>query len=93
MTSVILELSKTEGRGTFVCGKICFPEWAPEVRQRIRNRFASALRALVPIALGDDCAVTGHDTTDDQQSSCPDPTTPLQVSEADDLVSRIGELA
>jgi hypothetical protein len=42
MASVILESLEAEGRGTYLHGKLCFPEWAPEVRERVRNRFASA---------------------------------------------------
>jgi len=43
MASVILELLEAEGRGTYLHGKLCFPEWAPEVRERVRNRFASGI--------------------------------------------------
>jgi hypothetical protein len=45
MASVILELLEAEGQGMYLHGKLCFPEWAPEVRERVRNTFASALCA------------------------------------------------
>jgi hypothetical protein len=50
MTSVILELLEAEGQGTYLHGKLCFPEWAPEVRERVRKQFASALRASTPFS-------------------------------------------
>jgi len=60
MASVILQLLQAEGRGTYLHGKLCFPEWAPEVRERVQNRFSSALRTSIPI-LDDDCAnQAGH---------------------------------
>lgn len=49
MTSVILELLEAEGRGTYLHGKLCFPEWAPELRGRVRSRLASTLCKLTPI--------------------------------------------
>jgi hypothetical protein len=51
MASVVLELLEAEGRGTYLHGKLCFPEWAPEVRERVRNGFASALYASTSILL------------------------------------------
>jgi len=56
MASVILQLLQAEGRGTYLHGKLCFPEWAPEVRERVRNKVSSALRTSIPIPLDDDCA-------------------------------------
>ena len=44
MTSVILQLLEAEGRGAYLHGKLCFPEWAPEVRGRVQDRFMTALR-------------------------------------------------
>jgi len=93
MASVILELLEAEGRGTYQHGKLCFPEWAPEVRKRVRNKFASALasRTSVPILLDDDCATRG--TAADQQSSHSESTIISRVSEADELASHIEELS
>jgi hypothetical protein len=51
MVSVVLELLEAEGRGTYLHGKLCFPEWAPEARERVRNKFASALCASTSILL------------------------------------------
>jgi hypothetical protein len=51
MVSVILELLEAEGRGRYLHGKLCFPEWAPEVRERVRSRFASAFGTSTPILL------------------------------------------
>ena len=60
MKSVILGLLEAHGRGTYLHGKLCFPGWAPEVRERVQSRFTSALlRANPPAEL---------ETTDD-----PDP--------------------
>jgi len=89
MTSVILELLETEGRGTYLCGKLCFPEWAPEVRESIRNGFACA---SAPIPLDDEYAATVQDTAVDQRSY-PESTTSSQVSEADNAMSHTEELA
>jgi len=51
MASVILESLEAKGRGTYLHGKLCFPEWAPEVRERVRNRFASAFGTSALILL------------------------------------------
>ena len=56
MTSVILQLLEAEGRGTYLHGELCFPEWAPEVRKRVRDGISSALRTSIPILLDNDCA-------------------------------------
>ena len=45
MTSVILELLERAGEGSYLHGKLCFPEWAPEVRGRVQSKFMSASRA------------------------------------------------
>lgn len=44
MTSVILEMLETEGRGSYAQGKLCYPEWAPEVRERVRNTLRATSR-------------------------------------------------
>jgi len=51
MASVILESLEAEGRGTYLHGKLCFPEWAPEVRERVRKRFAYAFGTSTLILL------------------------------------------
>ena len=49
MTSIILELLEMEGQGTYLHGKLCFPEWAPEVRERVQSKFVSTLCASAPV--------------------------------------------
>ena len=51
MTSVIMELLERVGKGSYLRGKLCFPEWAPEVRGRVQSKFMSASRALTPVQL------------------------------------------
>ena len=51
MTSVILELLEMEGEGSYLHGKLCFPEWAPEVRERVRSKFVSSSCASAPVRL------------------------------------------
>ena len=51
MTSVILELLETEGEGSYLHGKLCFPEWAPEVRERVRSKFVASSRASAPVPI------------------------------------------
>lgn len=43
MTSVILEMLEREGRGSYIQGRLCYPEWAPEVRERVRNTLRATL--------------------------------------------------
>ena len=94
MASVILELLESEGRGTYLHGKLCFPEWAPEVRGRVRDGFVSALRASVPnlrVAI----VLTGQITAVDLHPAAayPESTAVSQVHENDDLASRVEELS
>ena len=76
MASVILELLEAEGRGTYLHGKLCFPEWAPEVRERVRNRFASAFAYVSSKPAGSHryCA-DGAVTAADRHPSRPESTT------------------
>ena len=85
MTSVILELLETAGEGSYLHGKLCFPEWAPEVRRRVQSKFVSALRASAPVQLRlmDSVAAIPGDSLR---------TTESQVLEMDGLASRIGNL-
>jgi len=92
MSSVILELLESEGRGTYLHGKLSFPEWAPEVRERVRNRFVSALRASIPNLLKT-IVLTGRITAVDRHRACPESTAASQVQETDDLASRVEELS
>lgn len=88
MASVILELLETEGRGTYRHGKLCFPEWAPEVRERVRDRFASALCASIRILLN--CNFAEGPVAAILQR--PGPTAELRVPETGDLASRTEEI-
>src|SRR3984885_14570918 len=47
MASIILELLQAEGRGTYIYGKLCSPDWAPELRERVWNRYTSAFSPAV----------------------------------------------
>jgi hypothetical protein len=51
MASVILELLEIVGSGTYTRGKLVLPDWAREVRERVRRRLMLAWRALTPIML------------------------------------------
>ena len=92
MSSVILELLESEGRGTYLHGKLCFPEWAPEVRERVRNGFVSALCASVPNLLKT-IVLTGRTTAVGRHPTPPESTAASQVHEDDDLASRVEELS
>jgi len=83
---------ESEGRGTYLQGKLCFPEWAPEVRERVRNGFISALRASVPNLLKM-LVLTGRTTAVDRHPAYPESTAAPQVDETDDLASRVEELS
>jgi len=63
MVSVILELLEAEGQGSYLHGKLCFPEWAPEVRKRVQNRFAFASGVSTLILLN-------HNYIDTTRHSC-----------------------
>ena len=91
MSSVILELLESEGRGTYLQGKLCFPEWAPGVRERVRNGFVSALRASVPNLLMT-IVLMGRTTAADRHPAYPE-STASQVDETDDLASRVEKLS
>ena len=91
MSSVILDLLQSEGRGTYLQGKLRFPEWAPEVRERVRNEFVSALRASVPNLLMT-IVLTGWTTVVDWHPPYPESPAASQVHEPDDLASRVEEL-
>jgi hypothetical protein len=88
MASVILELLEAEGQGTYLHGKLCFPEWAPEVRERVRNRFASALCASVPISVNCNCT-EALDIAILEYSSPPSSTTEPEVPEVAFHVERL----
>jgi len=92
MSSVILELLESEGRGTYLHGKLCFPEWAPEVRERVRNGFVSASGASVPNLLMT-IVLTGRTTAADRHPAYPESTAASQIHETDDLASRVEELS
>ena len=92
MSSVILELLESEGRGVYLHGKLCFPEWAPQVRERVRNRFVSALRASVPNLLKT-IVLTGRTTAIDRHPAYPESTAASQVDKTDNLASRVEQLA
>ena len=51
MTSVILELLEKEGEGSYLHGELCFPEWVPEVRERVRRKFVSSPCTSAPLQL------------------------------------------
>ena len=88
MTSVILELLEAEGQGTYLHGTLCFPEWAPEVRKRVRGKFASASCTLSAVQLivsalkGSVVAVPRHSLRADSLPKS-------QTIEMDGLASRI----
>ena len=86
MTSVVLELLEAEGRGTFLHGKLCFPEWAREARERVRDKFASAL--CTPASTPPDGNYAAPATAIDRQSH-PQSTSNLQVPETEDLTSQL----
>jgi len=92
MSSVILELLESEGRGVYLHGKLCFPEWAPQVRERVRNRFVSALRASVPNLLKT-IVLMGRTTAIDRYPAYPESTAASQVDKTDNLASRVEELS
>ena len=92
MSSVILELLESEGRGAYLVGKLCFPEWAPEVRERVRNGFVSALCASVPNVLKA-IVLMGQNTAVDRHTAHPESTAASPVHETDDLASRVEELS
>jgi hypothetical protein len=91
MSSVILELLESEGRGTYVTGKLCFPEWAPEVRERVRDGFVSTLCASVPNLLKA-IVLTGRNTAV-EHPAYPESTAASQVHETDDLAPRVEEVS
>jgi hypothetical protein len=94
MSSVILESLESEGRGMYVHGKLCFPEWAPEVRERVRNGFVSALCASVaPVPkLLKTIVLTGRTTAVDRRPAYPESSAASQV-ETDDLAPRVEQLS
>ena len=88
MTSVILELLEGAGEGSYLHGKLCFPEWAPEVRERVRRKFAFAscawtLYSYIAIKLMDPIAATLEPLT-----KMAEPRDP----EMDVLALRVGDL-
>ena len=92
MTSVILELLEMEGEGSYLHGKLCFPEWAPEVRERVRSKFvssscASAPSGYVPIKLLMDSIAAIP-----RRPLQPNMITESQALETDELAHRIGNL-
>jgi hypothetical protein len=91
MSSIILESLESEGRGTYVQGKLCFPEWAPEVRKRVRNGFVSALRASVPNLLKM-IVLTGRTTAVDRRPAYPESSAASQVK-IDHLASCVEQLS
>jgi hypothetical protein len=90
MTSVILELLEAEGQGTYLHGRLCFPEWAPEVRKRVRDEFASvsctsrSVQLIVSVPTGSVVAVPRHSLRADSLPKS-------QTIEMDGLASRIGD--
>jgi len=99
MASVILESLQAEGRGTYLHGRLCFPEWAPEVRERVRNRFASGFvtapqpsrteSTTEPQALETDDLVSHVEQLSFIDSSYPPP--PMHLFGRDDYVEKITE--
>lgn len=87
MTSVILQLLEAEGRGAYLHGKLCFPEWAPEVRGRVQDRFMTALRESAQ--LPDGYCTDRTPTAAVRHPSHPEPTPKSQAPETSDLPSRI----
>jgi hypothetical protein len=91
MSSVILESLESQGRGTYVHGKLCFPEWAPEVRERVRNGFVSVLRASA-LNLLKMIVLTGRTTAVDRRPAYPESSAASQVK-IDHLASCVEQLS